>query len=118
MISADLSPPWGQWTRYSARFRAFDPLCDWTLYVIANGDGVVTVTASIDVNSVLATLPEYGMGSTRRFTTTALRYDGLAYNLLDGPLDDAGIDVLRYPGGGYADGFHFSTRPAAVMTAA
>ena len=69
-----------------------------------------TVTASVNVNNVLATLPEYGMGIHTSVYDNALRYEGSpVFQLLDGALDDAGIDVLRYPGGGYADGFHFST---------
>ena len=51
--------------------------------------------------------------SIRRFTTTACATSGSPYNLLDGRLDGAGVNVLRYPGGGYADVFHFShSRPA------
>jgi hypothetical protein len=72
-----------------------------------------TVTASVDVDNVLATLPEYGMGIHTSVYDNSLRTTGSPYSLLDGRLDDAGINVLRYPGGGYADVFHFShSRPA------
>lgn len=72
-----------------------------------------TVTASVDVSSVLATLPEYGMGVHTSVYDNSLRTTGSPYNLLDSRLDDAGINVLRYPGGGYADVFHFShSRPS------
>lgn len=69
-----------------------------------------TVTVSVNVGQVLATLPEYGMGVHTSVYDGGLRHEGSPiYSLLDSSLDDAGIDVLRYPGGGYADAFHFST---------
>jgi hypothetical protein len=72
-----------------------------------------TVTASVNVSHVLATLPEYGMGVHTSVYDGGLQYEGSpTFSLLDSALDDAGIDVLRYPGGGYADGFHFSTSQA------
>lgn len=57
-----------------------------------------TVTASIDVESVVATLPEYGMGIHTSVYDNSLRTTGSPDNLLDGRLDDAGVNVLRYPG--------------------
>jgi hypothetical protein len=72
-----------------------------------------TVTAGVDVTGTLAVMPEYGLGIHTSVYDNSLRYTGSPYNLLDGRLDDAGINVLRYPGGGYADVFHFShSRPA------
>ena len=71
-----------------------------------------TVTASVNVNNTLAILPEYGMGVHTSVYDGGLRYEGSpVFTLLDGALDDAGVDVLRYPGGGYADGFHFLDVP-------
>jgi hypothetical protein len=72
-----------------------------------------TVTASVNVGTTLAQLPEYGMGVHTSVYDNSLRFTGSPYNLLDGMLDEAGINTLRYPGGGYADVFHFShSRPS------
>ncbi len=69
-----------------------------------------TVTVGVDRNQIIATLPEYGMGVHSSVYDGALRYEGSpVFSQLDGALDDVGINVLRYPGGGYADIFHFST---------
>jgi alpha-L-arabinofuranosidase len=69
-----------------------------------------TVTATVNVGNSIATLPEYGMGVHTSVYDGALRYEGSpVFSQLDSSLDDAGVDVLRYPGGGYADIFHFST---------
>lgn len=68
-----------------------------------------TVTASVNVNSTLATMPEYFMGAHASVYDNSLQYTGSpVFNQLDGLLDAAGVNVLRYPGGGYADVFHFS----------
>lgn len=79
-----------------------------------------TVTASVNVNSVLATVPAYGMGMHTSVYDNSLWYidnPGSSsddhFDLLPGRLADAGVNVLRYPGGGYADAFHFSlARPS------
>ncbi len=69
-----------------------------------------TVTATVNANSSIATLPEYGMGVHSSVYDGGLRYEGSpVYSQLDSALDEAGVNVLRYPGGGYADIFHFST---------
>jgi hypothetical protein len=68
-----------------------------------------TVTATVNVNSSIATIPEYGMGIHASVYDNSLRYTGSAvFSQLDGLLDAAGVNTLRYPGGGYADVFHFS----------
>ncbi len=68
------------------------------------------VTPSVDVGNVLAVLPEYGMGVHTSVYDGGLGYEASpAYPLLNDALDGAGVNVLRYPGGGYADVFHFST---------
>jgi hypothetical protein len=79
-----------------------------------------TVTAIVNVNSTLAVMPEYGMGIHTSVYDNSLWYidtPGSAsddhFDLLPGRLNDAGITTLRYPGGGYADSFHFSlARPS------
>jgi alpha-L-arabinofuranosidase len=54
-------------------------------------------------------MPEYFMGAHASVYDNSLQYTGsAAFNQLDGLLDAAGVNVLRYPGGGYADVFHFS----------
>jgi len=69
-----------------------------------------SVTANVNVTSPIAIMPEYGMGIHTSVYDNALRHEGsAAFNQLDGALDGAGVNVLRYPGGGYADIFHFST---------
>lgn len=114
MISADLSPPCRHRPRFSALFRLALRCAIGLLMLLSRAVALAqTVTASVDVNNVLATLPEYGMGIHTSVYDNSLRTTGSPYSLLDGRLDDAGINVLRYPGGGYADVFHFShSRPA------
>ena len=49
------------------------------------------------------------MGAYASVYDNSLQYTGSpVFNQLDGLLDAAGVNVLRYPGGGYADVFHFS----------
>lgn len=68
-----------------------------------------TVNADVDLGSTITTMPDYGMGIHTSVYDNSLQYTGSpVYNLLDSRLDDAGINVLRYPGGGYADVVHFS----------
>jgi hypothetical protein len=89
------------------------PVIVWVWLAIVGGISAPllaqTINAGVDVTSTIATMPEYGMGIHTSVYDNSLRYEGsYVYNQLDGRLDDAGIDVLRYPGGGYADVFHFS----------
>ena len=68
-----------------------------------------TVDASVNLASEITQFPEYGMGVHTSVYDGALQYTGSpVFSKLPGRLDDAGINVLRYPGGGYADIFHFS----------
>jgi hypothetical protein len=79
-----------------------------------------TVTASVNVNGTLAIMPEYGIGiHTSTYDNSLWHIDAPGtssddhFDLLPGRLDDAGVNVLRYPGGGYADSYHFSlVRPS------
>ena len=87
----------------------------WTMPLRAQ-----TVTATVNVSNTLATMPTYGMGIHTSVYDNSLWYIDTPgdtnddnFDLLPGRLDDAGVDVLRYPGGGYADTFHFSlARPS------
>lgn len=82
------------------------------LLVSGSASPANAVTATVDVAVSLATMPEYGIGLHASVYDNSLRYTGSPYNQLDGLLDAAGVNVLRYPGGGYADVFHFSvSRP-------
>jgi hypothetical protein len=75
----------------------------------ARSAGAQAVTVSVDVNNRLAVMPEYGLGVHASVYDNSLQYTGsAAFNQLDSQLDAAGVNVLRYPGGGYADVFHFS----------
>jgi alpha-L-arabinofuranosidase len=89
--------------------------------VVTNGSGsftssVATVTVlalpgtanvTVNVSSNLAVVPATGYGlHTSVYTLT---FDDPA---LPGKLSQGGVSMLRYPGGGYADGFHWSvSRP-------
>src|SRR5262245_52717604 len=76
-----------------------------------------TVNVSANLYAALATAPDYGMGIHTSVYDNSLQYAGSSvYNQLGGLLDGAGVDVLRYPGGGYADVFHFSlSRPGGLV---
>jgi alpha-L-arabinofuranosidase len=81
----------------------------WAVALSAAPLDAQTVTASVDVTSTIAVMPAYGMGIHTSVYDNSLRASGTpVYELLDVLLEDAGVDVLRYPGGGYADVFHFS----------
>lgn len=80
------------------------------LAVVGAAHHAAAVTVTVSPHSTIATMPEYGIGVHTSVYDNDLRYEGSsAYSQLDSRLDDAGIKVLRYPGGGYADIFHFST---------
>jgi len=67
------------------------------------------VNATVNTSSIIAVMPEYFMGAHASVYDNSLQYTGSpVFNQLDGLLDAAGVNVLRYPGGGYADVFHFS----------
>ncbi len=66
-----------------------------------------TVTATLNVNGTLAVVPEYGYGVHSSVYDNSFSND-TQVAALNTRLTEAGVDVLRYPGGGYADVFHFS----------
>src|SRR4051812_36814378 len=82
-----------------------------TAVVVAMNAGPLRaqVNATINSSSTIAVMPEYFMGAGASVYDNSLQYTGSpVFNQLDGLLDAAGVNVLRYPGGGYADVFHFS----------
>jgi hypothetical protein len=76
------------------------------------------INATVDTGSTIAVMPEYFMGVHGSVYDNSLQYTGSpVFNQLDGLLDAAGVNTIRYPGGGYADVFHFSTSRSSGGTA-
>ncbi len=75
------------------------------------------VNATVDLHATLAVMPDYGMGVHASVYDNSLQFSGSGtFNQLNSLLDNAGVNVLRYPGGGYADVFHFSlSRPGGMV---
>jgi hypothetical protein len=66
-------------------------------------------TVSVNVNSVRAVMPYEGRGIHSSVYDNSLQYTGSpVFEQLNDRLDAAGVTTLRYPGGGYADVFHWS----------
>lgn len=63
------------------------------------------VNVEVNVNNVLATMPDTGIGNNISVydhnVNTSLTWQALT---------DAGVQLIRYPGGSYSDGYHWSTR--------
>jgi hypothetical protein len=71
------------------------------------------VTVSVNVSQSLATVPSTGSG-----TNTAV-YDGnMNDSAIPGLISSAGIKAMRYPGGSYADIYHWQTNTADGGTVA
>ncbi|NUO41072.1 MAG: hypothetical protein HOV82_03435 [Streptomyces sp.] len=63
-----------------------------------------TASVSVDTARTLATLPATGVGMN------VAVYDGnMNHPSVPGLLKDAGVGAVRYPGGSYADGYHWQT---------
>ncbi|WP_228562743.1 ricin-type beta-trefoil lectin domain protein [Catenulispora rubra] len=63
-----------------------------------------SATVAVNANQALATLPATGTG------VNFAVYDGtIATPAVQSALSTAGLDAVRYPGGGYADGYHWQT---------
>lgn len=78
-----------------------------SLAVVPDAAAAVTATVSVDAGRQLATIPATGVGSN------AAVYDGNMNNsAVPGLLSAAGISTLRYPGGSYADIYHWQTNTA------
>ncbi len=62
------------------------------------------VTVTVDLNQSLVTVPPYALGIHTSVYDNALHDEELPQLL-----EAAGIALLRYPGGGYSDNYHWST---------
>ncbi|MEV0648533.1 cellulose binding domain-containing protein [Phytomonospora sp. NPDC050363] len=71
----------------------------------AAADGAVSVT--VNANAGLATMPETGLGVNHAIWDAELASDETADLLAD-----AGVRMVRYPGGSYADIYHWETHTA------
>lgn len=64
----------------------------------------VTASVSVDMGRALAKIPATGVGMN------VAVYDGnMNHPAVPGLLKDAGTGMVRYPGGSYADGYHWQT---------
>ncbi|GGQ99176.1 hypothetical protein [Streptomyces asoensis] len=64
----------------------------------------VSASVSVDAGRALATVPATGVGMN------VAVYDGnMNHSSVPGLLKDAGTGAVRYPGGSYADGYHWQT---------
>lgn len=64
----------------------------------------ITASVSVDANRALATIPTTGVGMN------VAVYDGnMNHSAVPGLLRDAGVGMIRYPGGSYSDGYHWQT---------
>ena len=63
----------------------------------------IAVNVTVNAGQDLAVMPSVGLG------VGASVYEGMfANSSTPGLLQEAGVSAIRYPGGGYADAFHFS----------
>ena len=64
----------------------------------------VTASVSVDAGRTVARIPATGVGMN------VAVYDGnMNHPSVPGLLKDAGVGMVRYPGGSYADGYHWQT---------
>ncbi|GAA1824406.1 ricin-type beta-trefoil lectin domain protein [Luedemannella flava] len=75
-----------------------------TATVVAPAAAATTVAVSVNAGRTLATLPAVGVGVN--VAVWDARMNDAATTTL---LSDAGFKAVRYPGGGYADGYHWQT---------
>ncbi|MGW0197726.1 cellulose binding domain-containing protein [Nonomuraea sp. NPDC003201] len=73
----------------------------------AHADDVTPVAVTVNARAALATVPGTGIGSNHAIWDTNLGTDETADRL-----KDAGVKMLRYPGGSYSDIYHWSTHTA------
>jgi hypothetical protein len=64
----------------------------------------VAASVSIDAGQGLATIPDTGVGMN-----VAVYDANMNHPAVPGLLSDAGVGMVRYPGGSYADGYHWET---------
>ncbi|MGW0802662.1 cellulose binding domain-containing protein [Nonomuraea sp. NPDC002799] len=73
----------------------------------ANADDVAPVAVTVNARAGLATVPETGIGSNHAIWDSNLGTDETA-----GLLKNAGVKLLRYPGGSYSDIYHWADHTA------
>ncbi|MGW4959803.1 cellulose binding domain-containing protein [Nonomuraea sp. NPDC004186] len=73
----------------------------------AHADDVTPVAVTVNARAALATVPGTGIGSNHAIWDTNLGTDDTADRL-----KDAGVKMLRYPGGSYSDIYHWATHTA------
>jgi autotransporter-associated beta strand protein len=104
-------------TRRDARSRfrhvllrdAFACICALAALVAATVPAMA-VNVTVNAGQTAAVMPLEGLGIHTSVYDNNLQASGSPTNsLLNGMLDAAGVTTLRYPGGGYADVYHFST---------
>jgi hypothetical protein len=80
----------------------------------ASPDRAIDRSVTIDTTSALAVVPSARLRPcTRRSTTTRC-----TIRPTPSALEEAGIRLLRYPGGGYADNYHFSSHELSLFHSA
>ncbi|MEV1248939.1 cellulose binding domain-containing protein [Nonomuraea sp. NPDC050022] len=73
----------------------------------AHADEVTPVAVTVNARAALATVPETGIGTNHAIWDT-----NLGTNATADLLKDAGVKLLRYPGGSYSDIYHWATHTA------
>ncbi|MEU8040187.1 cellulose binding domain-containing protein [Streptosporangium sp. NPDC049078] len=73
----------------------------------ARADEVAPVAVTVNARAALATVPETGIGTNHAIWDTNLGTDATA-----DLLKDAGMKLLRYPGGSYSDIYHWADHTA------
>jgi hypothetical protein len=83
---------------------AIAALVSWT-----GGPAGAQTNVTVNTGSVRAVMPSEGLGIHTSVYDNSLQYTGSpVFQQLNDRLDAAGVATLRYPGGGYADVFHWS----------
>ncbi len=79
------------------------------LWALEPVQAAYNVNVNVNVNNVLATMPATGIGNNISV------YDHNVNNSLTWQaLSDAGVQLIRYPGGSYSDLYHWSTKSAVA----
>ncbi|QFY13327.1 alpha-L-arabinofuranosidase [Nonomuraea phyllanthi] len=73
----------------------------------AHADDVTPVAVTVNARAALATVPETGIGTNHAIWDSNLGTDETA-----DLLKDAGVKLLRYPGGSYSDIYHWADHTA------
>jgi hypothetical protein len=70
----------------------------------------ITAAVTVDFGASLATVPKLGIGMHSSVYDNDLHHDATP-----GALNEAGVAMLRYPGGGYADNYHWSVHRMSLF---